>query len=83
MTETMKSRRKVLNLLALLGFTSTKVPTLTQNALLGDGHLCVCGAEETNQGGQLCEESSSCTDDPDVYACSCLCVRERVWRMTM
>ena len=68
----MMSRRKVLNLLALLGFTSTNVQTLTQNARLRDGQLCVCGPEEANEGDQLCEESY--TDDPDVCVCSCLCL---------
>ena len=70
----MKSRRKVLNLLALLGFTSTKVQTLTQNALPGDGQLSGCGAEEAKEGGQLCEEEEEelCADDQDV--CVCVCV---------
>jgi hypothetical protein len=71
-TKAMKSRRKVLNLLALLGFTSTNVQTLTQNARLRDGQLCVCGPEEANEGDQLCGESY--TDDPDVCVCSCLCL---------
>jgi hypothetical protein len=73
-TETMKSRKQVLNLLALLGFTSTKVQTLMQNALLGDGQLCGCGDEEAKEGGQLCEEEEEelYADDPDVCVCACV-----------